>query len=190
MCVACVCCVCVCVYTGQNKQRDLRLLHLGLGLCPERLPQRRTSLSVPFLSPSHSLSPPYLSHSLTVSLFAALYTRAFLNQVGDGDKDTTKASSNNKRQLYWFLPTLTHTYKHKDRQTGRHSHRHIQNLPFVSVCVCVCALLSIQARHNMCVCVCVRWGSQNPIDSCLLRNVIFPFTLPMSCCYSLTLWRC
>lgn len=45
--------------------------------------------------------------------------------------------------------------------------------------MCVCALLSIQASHNMCVCVCmcVRWGSQNPIDSCLLRNVSFAHLL-------------
>lgn len=135
----------------------------------ETLPLRRTSLS-PSL-----FSPPYLSLSLspTGSLFAALYTRAFLNQVGDGDKDTTKASNNNKRQLYWFLPTHTYT----DTKTDRQADTRIDTYKTYLLRRCVCVRTAVYSSESQHVCMCVRWGSQNPIDSCLLRNVSFAHLL-------------
>lgn len=141
----CVCvshvCVCVCVYTGQNKQRDLRLLHLGL--CPERL--------FHWDAPPSLFSPPYLSVFPTGSLFAALYTRAFLNQVGDGDKDTTKASNNNKRQLYWFLPTHTYT----DTKTDRQADTRIDTYKTYLLRRCVCVRTAVYSSESQHVCMCV-----------------------------------
>lgn len=163
-------CVCVCTLVKINREtctsytwayvpRDSStetLLPLALSLFP--------------FSPSLSLSP-------TGSLFAALYTRAFLNQVGDGDKDTTKASNNKKRQLYWFLPTHTHTDTETDRQADTRIDTYKTYL--LRRCVCVCALLSIQASHNMCVCVCVLGGvhrTRSTLVSCAMLVLPIYFT--------------
>lgn len=134
-----------------------------------------------------SLSP--VSHC--VSLCCAVHARVLKSSRRRWQRhDQSKQQQQTTTILvFTYTHTYTHTYKHKDRQTGRHSHRHRQNLPFVSVWVCVCVF----KRVTTCVCVCVLGGvhrTRSTLVSVSCAMLFCPFTLPMSCCCSLTLWRC